>query len=227
MGAILLAVTGPRSDSGGRNASRALAPQRDRPAIGRSASAIRADIAYACVWQAPRGLLASLPQPRGDLLARRRRRSCSERSRPAGCAGRAHRRSRSHHADDRIRRAARAHASSPPAALRRPATRAPLARARPAAGERGRGRRDGPRRARPRCRGGAAPARLSRRGLEPHAEDDCRGSRPFTARTGSTPFSAAPRFWSACCRRRRRRTAFCGSTCCASSGATVRRAAPS
>ena len=65
---------------------------------------------------------------------------------------------------------------------------APLARARPAAGERGRGRRHGPRRARLRCRGGAAPARLPRRGLEPHAEDDSRASRAFTATDGLDAF---------------------------------------
>ena len=211
MGAILLAVTGLDPHLGWERLPRTLAPRRDHPDL--AAAARRPCRHLLCLR------LAAAARP-----ARRHSKSRAifslgagvdhllERSGAARRAGRAHRRSRPHHADDRIRRPARADASSPPAALRRPAARASLARARSAGGERGRGRHHGPRRARRRCRGGAAPARLSRCGMEPHAEA-IRGHRDaFTARPASTPFCAAPKSWSACCRRRRRRPEFSGSS---------------
>ena len=131
--------------------------------------------------------------------------SC-RRSGAAGRAGRPRRRSRPHHADDRIRRAARADASSPPAALRRAAARAhagTTTSSRPASdvavGVMGLGvlGRDAARR--------AAAARLPGRRLEPHAEDASPGIETFHGADRARRRScAAPKSWSACCRRRRR-----------------------
>src|SRR4029450_61337 len=83
----------------------------------------------------------------------------------------AHCRSRSHHAHDRVRRAARVAASPALPALRRAAARARLARARAAPRECGRGRRHGARPARHPRGPGPRAAWLPRRRLEPDGED--------------------------------------------------------
>ena len=186
MGAILLAVTG-LDPKPWEERFRALAPRRDIrvwPERVGEPGRDRLCLRLACAAWAARALL----HLKVDLFARRGRRSSRRRSASAGCAGRAHRRCRPHHADDGVRRAARADASPPPAPLRCPATRARLARARAAAGERGCGRRHGPRRARPRRGIGAAPARFPRRRLEPDAEDRWPTWKRFTGRVGSMPF---------------------------------------
>ena len=172
MSAILVAVDGPQAGEW-LDALRAHAKGRELR-VWPDAIGDPDDIAYACVWLPPHGLLARFPNLKAIInLGAGVDHLLADPALARGADG-ARRASRPHHAGDRIRRAACADASSAAAALRRAAARAALARARSAGRERGCGRRHGSRRDRQRCRGGARAARLQGCGLEPHAQDHCR-----------------------------------------------------
>ena len=125
----------------------------------------------------------------------------------AGRAAGARRGRRSHAAHDRIRRDARADASSAAGLLRGKPAQQGLGAEAAMGGERAARRRHGAWRARARCRGGARAHRLRRRGMEQHARSRFRASHALRARPSSTGSSRAPMCWSACCRSRRRRAA--------------------
>ena len=202
MSAILVAFNGPQAGEW-ENALRAHAKGRELR-IWPDAIGDPATIAYACVWLAPHGLLAGLPNLKADHQSRRRRRSSARRSRLAAGAVGPRRACRPHQAGDRICHAACADASSAAAALRRPAAPSGiwLAHDQPAASEvtvgvMGLG-----------VIGGNVADQLGRLGFKvagwsrtPEAAHSL-AWRPFTARTASMPSWRGRKFWSACCRGR-------------------------
>ena len=146
------------------------------------------------------GRTGGVSEPARDLQSRRRRRRADGGSSlPEGAAG-ARRGRRSHHAHDRICRAACADASPPGALSARQPARQTLGAEISMAGERDFGRHHGPGHA-GRGRGaGAGAARLSRRRLEPKPAQNRRHRMLSRRRRSSKRSCDGPTSWSACCR---------------------------
>ena len=161
---VLLAVSGWDTAPWRERLASASALPQDRDA-GR---AVRSRVHPLRALLAPSAGRALRPsQPRGDLLAGRRRRSSLRRSRAARPPNRPRGRSRSHRPDERMGGHACARAPAPVAPLRAPAARANLGRRRRSAeGRRDRGRRARPGRAGQGRRDQARRARLQCRRLE-------------------------------------------------------------